>query len=280
MTKTEGPFPDVPADHWAASEIEQASEEGVVSGNPDGNFKPDAPTKRDEAVVMLMREANRFEDLVPLFDAAMFTVYNVDPSTGKGDLGSGTHIGGGLIVTNHHVVAVSEDDKGNFTYRDEYTVTNVTHDTHEALPPEAKATAKLVAKMPQYDIAVLKRDNQLQVKEPAVKLGTEKHVKKGRDVVAYGSPYGLAGTMTRGIISNPRRVIDYYDKKSTTKAVLLQTDAEINPGNSGGALFTRTGHLIAIPCAGLRGADGIGLAIRIDSLVAFLKEQGITVPAA
>jgi serine protease Do len=146
----------------------------------------------------------------------------------------------GYLITNNHVV-----EQAN-----EVSVT---------LPDATSAPARIVGTDPATDIAVLKINS---TGLPAARLaGTAPQV--GDRVLAVGSPFGLAGTVTEGIISARGRTLDTPNAPLTN---MLQTDAAINPGNSGGALVNDGGQVVGINTAILSpsGANnGIGFAIPI-----------------
>jgi S1-C subfamily serine protease len=100
----------------------------------------------------------------------------------------------------------------------------------------------------------------------------------GEPVIAIGNPFGLANTVTTGVISALDRSIRTEDR---VYHGFLQTDASINPGNSGGPLINAEGHLIAVNTAVHGGAQGIGFAIPIDvasRVVAELIAHGEVTP--
>ncbi|CDN15344.1 serine proteinase [Richelia intracellularis] len=124
---------------------------------------------------------------------------------------------------------------------------------------------------PVTDVAVIKIDaNNL----PAVPLGNSKQLQSGEPVVAIGNPLGLDNTVTSGIISaigRSSRDIGASDKRVD----YLQTDAAINPGNSGGPLLNIRGQVIGMNTAIIRGAQGLGFAIPINT-VKRISQQLIT----
>jgi len=129
-----------------------------------------------------------------------------------------------------------------------------------------------VGRDPASDIAVLKVDKPGLV---GATLGESDDLVVGDPVVAIGSPLGLAGTVTSGIVSALDRPVRLSGEGSDTNAVIsaVQTDAPINPGNSGGALVDGTGAVIGIntAIASLGGSSttggsiGLGFAIPIDT---------------
>ena len=158
-------------------------------------------------------------------------------------LGSGVIVSQyGHILTNHHVVARA----------DEITVT---------LSDGREFTATLVGSDKKTDLAVLKIPND---NLPTIALGDSDALAVGDWAIAIGNPFGLAGTVTAGIISATGRsgVLD-----ADNYADFIQTDAAINPGNSGGALLNIKGELIGINTAIFSqsgGYMGIGFAIPVN----------------
>ena len=140
-------------------------------------------------------------------------------------LGSGFIISAsGVVVTNNHVVDNA----------DEVTVT---------LNDGREYAAVVRASDPATDLAVL----QMEVgaaKMPFVRWGDSEGSRVGEDVFAIGNPFGLGGTVTKGIISARNRDIDAGDFDD-----FIQTDAAINRGNSGGPLFDMTGSVIGVNTA-------------------------------
>ncbi len=166
-------------------------------------------------------------------------------------LGSGVVIDAkrGIILTNHHVVRAAD------TIR-------VTFDDGRRLD------AKLVGSDPETDIAVLRVEADDLT---AVPLADSDRLQVGDFVVAIGSPFGLAHTVTSGIVSALGRTglgIEGYES-------FIQTDASINPGNSGGPLVNLRGELVGINTAILApggGNVGIGFAIPTN-MVKIVLEQ-------
>ncbi len=144
--------------------------------------------------------------------------------------GSGVVISAdGYIVTNNHVVA--NGDEVTVTYNDRMS-----------------AKAKVVAKDPNTDLAVLKVDDVKDL--PYLDMGNSDDVKVGQWVLAIGYPLSLDATVTAGIVSAKSRSIG-INKQHSANAIesFIQTDAAVNPGNSGGALVNSAGQLIGINSA-------------------------------
>ena len=144
------------------------------------------------------------------------------------------------VLTNHHVVAGSS---------------NVTL----LLSTGRRVTAEVIGSNRENDIAVLRaRSGDL----PAARLGVSADLRIGQSVIAVGSPLGLTGTVTSGVVSA-------LDRRGTAES-MIQTDASINPGNSGGPLVDLDGRVVGIntSIATLGGRSsgniGIGFAVPID----------------
>jgi len=170
-------------------------------------------------------------------------VVNIATSTGEG---SGVILTeDGYILTNNHVV---ETASGN-------TVT-VTFNSGK------KVQATIVGTDPRTDLGVVKAD---ATGLTFATLGDSDKVAVGDTVLAIGSPLGLQGSVTSGIISAKERTLR-TGQNSATLSGLLQTDAPINPGNSGGALVDTNGDVIGINTAiatsgNSDGNIGVGFAI-------------------
>jgi S1-C subfamily serine protease len=178
-----------------------------------------------------------------------------------GATGSGVVIEGekGYIVTNNHVVSGADGVEGA--------------EIRAVFSDGSGSAARIVGRDPASDIAVLK------VEKPGLvtaSLGNSGKVVVGDPVVAIGSPLGLAGTVTSGIVSALNRPVRLSGEGSDTNAVIsaIQTDAPINPGNSGGALVDATGAVIGINTAiaslggnGTSGGSiGLGFAIPVHTV--------------
>jgi serine protease Do len=167
-------------------------------------------------------------------------------------IGSGVVIDNqGDVLTNNHVVAPAAGDKSAtivVTFSDEAT---------------AKAT--IVGRDPTSDLAVIKVPNdQLTV----ASLGDSDKLAVGDQVIAIGSPLGLQGTVTAGIVSALNRPVKAVSDDGTAAYLsAIQTDAPINPGNSGGALVNSSGAVIGINSAGrFATSDASGSQIPVSGI--------------
>ncbi|MFF8292013.1 S1C family serine protease [Streptomyces sp. NPDC016309] len=184
-------------------------------------------------------------------------IRNVLPSVvqieARDSLGSGVvYDEQGHIVTNAHVVG------GERTFK----VTVATG--------EEPMTAELVSSYPEQDLAVIKLARRPAGLKPAA-FGDSSKVEVGQIVLAMGSPLGLSGSVTQGIVSATGRTVSESRSAGGTGATIgnmVQTSAAINPGNSGGALVNLDSEVIGIPTLaaadpqlGGSAAPGIGFAI-------------------
>ncbi|WP_299575812.1 trypsin-like peptidase domain-containing protein [uncultured Williamsia sp.] len=171
----------------------------------------------------------------------------------------------GFILTNNHVVTAESGRSGQLTvsYNDGST-----------------SGASVVGADPISDIAVIKVD---KTGLTPITVGTSGNLAVGQNVIAVGSPLGLAGTVTTGIISSLNRPVSTQGANDSTASVIdaIQTDAAINPGNSGGALVNGNGALIGINTAIASlsdsssqqgGSIGLGFAIPIDQAMRIAQE--------
>jgi len=156
----------------------------------------------------------------------------------------------GHIITNYHVIADARQVEVTMHNRKKYKATVIGTD-------------------PAHDLAII----QIQASNliPAV-LGDSKNLQVGQKVYAIGNPFGLSGTMTRGIVSSIRPV---REPNGATIDEAIQTDAAINPGNSGGPLMNWHGEVIGINTMILSSVGqnaGIGFAIPINTAKAVLND--------
>jgi len=186
------------------------------------------------------------------------SVVSIDAqSQSGGDTGSGFFIqSDGTILTNNHVVEAAVTSGGSITVN---------------LMNGKSYPAKVVGRDASYDLAVLKID---VTDAPALQLGNSDQIQVGDTVIAIGSPLGLAGTVTSGIISAKNRAVTSGGGTSESSFInALQTDAAINPGNSGGPLVDVNGAVIGVNSAiaslgsgfsSQSGSIGLGFAIPIN----------------
>jgi putative serine protease PepD len=199
--------------------------------------------------------------------AVVPSVVKLEVSQGRAsEEGSGVILStDGLILTNNHVVATAAGAAGEPGGPAKTKVTFADGKT---------APFTVIGADPSSDIAVVRAQNVSGL--TPITVGSSADLRVGQDVVAIGSPLGLEGTVTTGIISALNRPVAAGGDARNQNTVLdaIQTDAAINPGNSGGALVNMNGELVGINSAiATMGADagaqqggsiGLGFAIPVD----------------
>jgi serine protease Do len=215
---------------------------------------PSAPLF-DEATTVSMYEQSipavvQIESVVEA-TSKLPTPFNLGTPKQQG-LGSGFLIDGqGHILTNNHVV-----DRAS-------TVKVVLNDG-------TKLDAKVVGTDKHNDLALLQIDTSSISSIKYLTLGDSNNVKPGQMSVALGSPFGLQGSITVGVVSGIGRSIPGSSDRQMTN--IIQTDAAINPGNSGGPLLNSRGEVIGINTAIESDANGVGFAVAINTAKTLLPE--------
>ncbi len=156
----------------------------------------------------------------------------------------------GYIVTNQHVV----EDVNVIRIR---------------LSDGTSQSATVIARSQEADLALLKIDAAAPL--PTMPLGTASDLMVGETVIAIGNAYGYEHTVSVGVVSAVKR--DVTLNKEVSYKSLIQTDASINPGNSGGPLVNINGELVGLNVAIRAGAQGIGFAIPVDSMIRVVGEM-------
>ncbi len=123
---------------------------------------------------------------------------------------------------------------------------------------------QVVGEDPETDTAVVRVTPPNGDKLPAAPLGNSEHLHVGQLVVAIGSPAGLQGTVTSGIVSALHRTLPGYGHRLIED--IIQTDAAVNPGNSGGPLVNSRGEVVGINVAILQQTQGLSFAIPINTV--------------
>jgi S1-C subfamily serine protease len=169
----------------------------------------------------------------------------------------------GHVVTNNHVVEGAE-------------VVQVTFFDGSVV------AARVLGRDPYSDLAVIQVDVSPEQLMP-LELGDSSALQVGQRVVAIGNPFGLAGTMTVGVVSALGRTLPsqaFQSSGNFSNPEIIQTDAAINPGNSGGPLLDTRGRVIGVNTA-IRSTtgtnSGIGFAVPVDTverIVPHLIEEG------
>jgi S1-C subfamily serine protease len=156
--------------------------------------------------------------------------------------GSGFFVNSDTILTNAHVVPGQ---------------VNVIVRLHDG----RQVSGYVATRQPSIDLAVVKVSSGL-VAPATLTLGTSESVRVGQEVVAIGSPFGIEGTVTRGIVSALR---------SVEGVRLIQTDAALNPGNSGGPLLDRAGNVVGVATLKFTRGEQLGFAVAIEHALPILE---------
>jgi S1-C subfamily serine protease len=152
-----------------------------------------------------------------------------------------------VVITNYHVV----DDGVNLTV---------------TFQDGSSYTATVLGSDPYSDLAVLSTNAPQRELEPLT-IADSSTLQVGDQVTAIGSPYGLTGSMTTGIVSALNRTITEDTTNGYDIAGIIQTSTAINPGNSGGPLLNDQGQVVGITTAIISDSDGLGFAIPSDTIL-------------
>lgn len=211
------------------------------------------------------KEADNFdlEKLAKVVGPCVFLVEVIDETGTIISSGTGFAVSAdGLVTTNFHVVE---------------------HGVTFALVTQQGArfdNARVVAEDPSSDLAILK----IEAKDlPYLKLAATSELPVGKRVAVFGSPKGLGGTLSEGIISaTPRDLKERLaDELLPNGGVLLQTTAPVSSGSSGSPLFDSTGEVIGVISNGLRGADqpqNLNFAVPVEALKPLIPKSGFQWP--
>jgi S1-C subfamily serine protease len=245
------------------SQLTQKDQNDVANQNTGNNSSSSVPSLTGTSGNILNKIFKQTQDsVVQITRIVPQTGVIMDPSQeNRSALGSGFLFDNqGYIITNNHVVGDSKVVDVTFTNGD-------------------RLRANVTAVDPYIDIAVLKiieNQNNTLVQGPLspLPLGNSSALIVGDQVIAIGNPYGLAGTMTTGIVSQVGRLVPAPEVPYSVPDV-IQTDAAINPGNSGGPLLNMQGQVVGVNFAAL--SQGLGFAIPmnlIQDIVPRLIEKG------
>lgn len=204
------------------------------------------------------------DPIVSIAEELSKTVVTVSVYSNNELLGTGSGVivsQDGYVITNNHVVA----DSNRYVAK---------------LLDGREFEASLVGTDSRTDVALIKLEGASGL--PAAALGDSGILKVGQLVVAIGSPLGMEGTVTQGIVSSLNRTVDF----NGVRYKMIQIDAAINPGNSGGPIFDKSGAVVGIVSMketstsseqGTISTEGLGYAIPINTVkkvVASLLQYG------
>ncbi|QEN17220.1 PDZ domain-containing protein [Mycobacterium sp. ELW1] len=258
-----------------------------------GQLAPGASEPKNPAVAGQPASSAPVGSVEQVSDKVLPSVVKLQITTGQGsEEGSGIILSSdGLILTNNHVVAAAaqgassgpmaaeDGPDGQFPGGPGGRPSGQSRGGMQATVTFADGRTvpfTVVGADPADDIAVVRAQNVSGL--TPITIGSSKDLKVGQNVVAIGSPLGLQGTVTTGIISALDRPVATGDEQSGQHSVMsaIQTDAAINPGNSGGALVDMNGDLIGVNSAiaslgggqdsqaAQSGSIGLGFAIPVD----------------
>ncbi len=156
-----------------------------------------------------------------------------------------------IVITNNHVIEGTVNDTVTFANGDAYTATVLGAD-------------------PYADLAALQTSAPATEYKP-LEIASSSSLNVGDPLIAVGGPYGLAGSMTTGIVSALGRTISSDTSTSYPIANVIQTSTPINPGNSGGPLLNYEGQVVGITTAIVSNSQNLGFAIPSSTI---LREIG------
>jgi S1-C subfamily serine protease len=241
---------------WVPSSRAQAVSDDVRRDATVVAVEKVLPSVVNIATETIIHVRDPFEEL---FGQVWGPYHRRQPPNSQYSLGSGVVIDEeGYLLTNDHVVRRADKIGVKFC-----TGTNV-------------YTATVIASDPKSDVALLKLNAKPGEKFKAIQFAPEDDLLLGETVLALGNPFGLGGSVSRGILSSKSRVLP-KEGEPLDIPNWLQTDAPINVGNSGGPLVNLRGELIGINVAVLneimgQRAQGIGFAIPIRRVLEALSD--------
>ncbi|MBB4963296.1 S1C family serine protease [Saccharothrix violaceirubra] len=239
---------------------------GGIAGGVVGYSSAEAPVTPTATGTTVARQTSTSTgfDVSAIAAKALPSVVQINVTTTQGEgLGSGVVLNAdGRILTNNHVVSGAR----------QVTVT---------LADGRTVDAEVVGTDPNSDLAVVQATDAGNLTPATFADSDQVHI--GDQVVAIGSPEGLQGTVTTGIVSALDRTVTVPGTgRRTVSYQAIQTDASINPGNSGGPLINAAGEVVGINSAiyspatdgGEAGSVGIGFAIPSNQVTQILSRLG------
>lgn len=208
-----------------------------------------------EVSQMMDQEMKRRDNAVPLSVAMVLSSIVIIE---KGDTqGSGFFVDSRHVLTANHVVAGDDDDEN----KDKFTVRTI---------DDEKMEGRVVAASESMDLALLRVNPEHNI----APLALADDYRLGETVLVIGHPPGYEFSISKGIIGHKKR-----DSKETLP--LIQFDAPINSGNSGGPVINKKGEVVGLVSQKVlrikyQLVDEIGLAVRLQDIKEFLKENGIS----
>ena len=242
-------FKDVSREDPGFADIDMVSSEGVMVGDPDGNFRPnDLITRREEAhkTARLLFRIGLLTYVIPRIKKAVMRLQRADGGSGSGFLVSPY----GHIITNRHVV-------GDFK-----TIGYIDEDA-------PNGEVRVLAISDRHDLALCKFDGLVT----ACLSFSNRDAFVGQHVAVVGQPKGYIDSIAQGTVSHILRSADPVSEPDC-----FQLDAAINPGNSGGPVVDAYGNVVGVAVAKFVAVDteGIGFAIHAKYAREFIQECGVS----
>lgn len=252
-------FPDVPEDHWAAKDIADVTNWGLVAGYPDGTFGPERPITRAELAAVVRRLVDATPANRVVFEAMHSVVFVMSSFSKQGSRGSGVWVAPWLFLTNAHVVTTKEGEQASLI--------------RVVGCPQAGFSEVFIGKIErvwdEYDLALVKVASQDR-DCPVIELASvEPDV--ADPVWALGAPFGQPWDTSGGTVRHKNRTLNYWKQPQR----LWGLDLSINPGNSGGALVDVRGQLCGVPSAGFPEANDFTFAVPLPTVRQVLTEAGL-----
>lgn len=270
-------FTDLTGDEWFYGDAVACYNFGLIKGYPGKTFFP--PYVKPELRDVYARQAVLASRIVQndlvwrgyttkrLREQAIPAVVSIGT---KGSVGSGVVLTpDGYIVSCHHVVQdYFESQKSGET-------NEIKASWFGGSRARSTLTLKVVAELPEQDLVLLKAD----VSEPLPYLKLENRAEPGEPVVILGTPSGVPGWESHGLVARPEVLINYY----AGPQLVTPVSAAVNPGNSGGALIRASdGALVGVVSAKLVDVTIEGMAFAIPGGVVrnLCEKNGVTLPDA
>jgi S1-C subfamily serine protease len=235
---------------------------GIVIGGVTGYYLQVTQQNNNSPASNVNFDSGNSNMLSQIYNSSIGSVVLITSITDQGiALGSGfvyDYSGRNVVVTNNHVVADSNRLSVTFSNGQGYS-------------------ASVIGSDPYADLAVVSVDAPDEQFQP-LQLGNSSTLFIGQYVLAMGSPYGLEGSLSTGIISGLGRTLT-EDNSGTSYAIanVIQLTAPINPGNSGGPLLNQDGEVIGITTAIIAQSQSIGFAVPSNTIsreIGALVENG------
>jgi S1-C subfamily serine protease len=230
---------------WSSVALEELPGKIIANTLANTAREPEVPTTRGRKEIELYRNAAPAVVLVVTKDS----------------IGSGTHIGGGQIVTNWHVVGAHKIVGVLFKPLAEGA----------KLEQASVVRADVIKTDSVRDLALL-RASGVPASAKVMEFGTDAELQIGADVHAIGHPTGETWTYTRGLISQIRLDYEWKAGGATHRANVIQTQTPINPGNSGGPLIGDSGKLLGVNSFKSTG-EGLNFAVSVKDVATFIATR-------